>query len=56
MIFWENQRNLNMDGVLNYINELLILLDITIAVIILHITYVIYYNYIYIYNTYDGIL
>lgn len=37
-----------MDGVLNYINELLILLDIRIAVIILHITYVIYYNYIYI--------
>lgn len=38
-----------MDGVLNYINEFFILLDIRIAVIILHITYVIYYNYIYIY-------
>jgi len=35
-----------MDGVLNHINELLILLDIRIAVIILHITYVMYYNYI----------
>ena len=42
----DNQGNLNMDGVLNYINELLILLDVRIAVIILHITYVMYYNYI----------